>query len=353
MPQMSDAEKASYDVVEAEAVRKSDSSPPDVSEITYADSFGKLTSDSNLTKTDTGIAIGDVSSEDTSRSSIIVSSTDTGITPPRLTNAQMLDIDNSTTPAGTYVFNTDFNQLFVKTASNGFVQCGPILMNYAERLLIQNPYKGMQITETDKDRKYTYLEDHWCLSTPKSGDEALMAFESSSNPDDEANGVANNFYIGGKYKTAYDLIFDQVTFRVNNVSAGANLNLAIYQDLDKSGNYNRLGTIEEYSLGLAGTKTVNLNSDYGSKVHIQQGEFVVIWGKGDSTAGFRMRVWNSRSNELFNTDVPEGKIPTNFTTNIQTTNTPAEVDFRYYDSGSVVTPVGDVDTAGLFLVDST
>ena len=211
----------------------------------------------------------------------------------------------------------------------------------------------MEVTETDLDRKFTYLDGHWCLSTPKSGDEALMAFESSSNPDDEANGVAQGVYIGGKYSTAYDLIFNQVTFRVNQISAGANLNMAIYQDLNKNGVYDRLGRITEYSLGNAGTKTVSLVSDYGTKVHIQQGEFVVIWGKGDSTAAFRMRVWNSRSNELFNTEVPFGKIPTNFTTNLPTSTTPTTVDFRYKQTGTVVTPLGEVDSAGLFLVDST
>lgn len=323
-PVMLQSEKASYDLVVTEAVRKDGAL--DENKIITANSTGNLQS-TNITATGDSLTANSINANN----SLFI---------PQMTATER---DQSSLTDGAVVYDTTYKQIFYKTSSD-WIPAGKARLTLSERKALSNPYNGMEVLEVEdsKERIFYYLNNYWCLTTPETSFNSPQALAMVGDPDDDNNASASAFFKGGLYRAPYDMIFNEATFVVNQVASLAKIKIAIYQDIDNTGISQLLGYIDDYDLGGVSERK---SAQFNQEIHVQRGEFTIVWGR-PITGAFRVKAWNSRTNPL-NEDAKIGAIPSNFTSTIGVGTNPASTyDFRYKGQGQgLVIPAGDDDTA--------
>lgn len=346
-PVMTQAEKASYDVVVTEAVRSTGVTLQDGRAVTLEHPENLTTISDIFYGNDSSMGFGGIPDANLIldlKPSInkafgipaMITSQRTGITPmPR---------------SGSQVFDTTLQSLFISDGTTWHnLSSKDIRMNTAARLAIVNPIDGRQVLDTDYNTLFTRIVDRWCVGLSpfiSTSTDALPPPEANEWADD-GNGYAANTYRGGVYTAFQDLIFDTMTFHMEQES-NPDVNILVYQDFPKTGVFKLMGRKIDESITSTGSfKITIIPEGTETKIHIYQGQrFIVLFGRGSNQNDYTLKAFKANTVKGVNQNPVESPmVPSNFTTNINSTGgvTPATIDFRM--SGGNVTPANGLETS--------
>ncbi|GAH42381.1 unnamed protein product, partial [marine sediment metagenome] len=214
------------------------------------------------------------------------------------------------------------------------------------------PANGLRVYDTDYGALFNYNQGEWCISNTifnSTTTDALPPPEANEWADD-GNGAATSNYKDGVYTAFQDLIFDKMTFHMEQQS-NPQVNVVVYQDFPKTGVFQLVAKKINETIQSTGSFQLTMDVEgSGSKIHLYQGaRFVVMFGMGGNQNPYTLKAFKANTVKGVNQNpVASQNVPSNFTTSINSTNgnTPATIDFRM--SGNLVTPANGAETSPIF-----